>query len=82
MKTAEGVDFRDKKVVVIEDVVTTGGAIIDGVKALRDQGAKVDTVLCVIDREQGGATRLQDIGLTLKPLFTASQLRAAAGAAA
>lgn len=80
-KIAEGVDFKDKKVVVIEDVVTTGGAIIDGVKALRDQGALVDTVLCVIDREQGGAAKLKEIGLALKPLFTASQLRAAAGAA-
>jgi orotate phosphoribosyltransferase len=78
-KIAEGVDFKGLKVTVIEDVVTTGGAIIDGVKALRDGGAVVDTVLCVIDREQGGPERLAQIGLTLKPLFTASQLRRAAG---
>jgi len=80
-KTAEGVEFKDKKVTVIEDVVTTGGAIIDGVRALREGGARVDTVICVIDREQGGAARLSEIGLTLKPLFTASELRRAAGAA-
>jgi orotate phosphoribosyltransferase len=80
-KTAEGVDFKGQKVTVIEDVVTTGGAIIDGVRALREGGAQVDTVICVIDREQGGAARLGEIGLTLKPLFTASELRRAAGAA-
>lgn len=80
-KIAEGVSVQDQRVTVIEDVVTTGGAIIDGVKALRAGGAVVDTVLCVIDREQGGAEKLQGIGLTLKPLFTASELRRAAGAA-
>ena len=79
-KIAEGMDFRGKKVAVIEDVVTTGGAIVDGVRALREQEAAVGTVLCVIDREQGGAKTLEQIHLTLKPLFTASALRRAAGA--
>jgi orotate phosphoribosyltransferase len=78
-KIAEGVDFKGLKVTVIEDVVTTGGAIVDGVKALRDGGAVVDTVLCVIDREQGGADKLKQIQMSLKPLFTASELRRAAG---
>jgi orotate phosphoribosyltransferase len=80
-KIAEGVDFKDKKVTVIEDVVTTGGAIIEGVKALREQGAIVDTVLCVIDREQGGPEKLAELSLKLKPLFKASDLRRAAGVA-
>lgn len=81
-KIAEGVPFKGLKVTIIEDVVTTGGAIMDGVKALRDEGALVDTVICVIDREQGGAEKLKQINLTLKPLFTASALRKAAGVAA
>lgn len=80
-KIAEGVEFKGLKVTVIEDVVTTGGAIVDGVRALREGGALVDTVLCVIDREQGGADKLKDLGLTLKPLFAASELRRASGAA-
>jgi orotate phosphoribosyltransferase len=78
-RIAEGVDVKGVDVAVIEDVVTTGGAIVDGVKALRAEGARVDTVLCVIDREQGGAARLKEIGLTLKALFAASELRRAAG---
>ena len=78
-KLAEGIPFAGKNVTVIEDVVTTGGAIQDGVRALREQGAKISQVLCVIDREQGGAKTLSDLGLTLTPLFRASELRQAAG---
>ncbi len=79
-KLAEGPDFKGRKVLVVEDVVTTGGAIVDGAKALRERGAVIDTVLCVIDRESGGPEKLKEYGLTLKPLFTASELRKAAGA--
>jgi orotate phosphoribosyltransferase len=70
-------DFKGRKVLVIEDVVTTGGAILDGVRALREQGALIENVLCVIDRESGGPEKLKELGLTLKPLFTATELRSA-----
>lgn len=78
-KIAEGVPFKGKRVVVVEDVITTGGAILDGVAALREQGAKVDDVFCVIDRESGGAAKLAAQNLKLTALFTVSALRAAAG---
>jgi len=74
-KLAEGVDFKGKRVTVVEDVVTTGGAILDGVAALRAQGAVIEDVLCVIDRESGGPEKLKEKGLRLTPLFTATQLR-------
>ena len=77
-KIAEGVDVNGRKVTIIEDVVTTGGAILAGVEALRERGAVIDTVLCVIDREQGGGESLRAAGLSLKGLFTASELRGAA----
>lgn len=76
-KLAEGMDFKGRNVLVIEDVVTTGGAILDGVRALREQGALIQTVLCVIDRESGGPKNLKQLGLTLNPLFTATELRQA-----
>ena len=76
-KLAEGLDFKGRKVLVIEDVVTTGGAILDGVRALREQGALIENVLCVIDRESAGPEKLKELGLTLKPLFTATELRSA-----
>ncbi|MEM7391895.1 MAG: orotate phosphoribosyltransferase, partial [Verrucomicrobiota bacterium] len=58
-----------------EDVVTSGGQVIESTKALRERGAKIDTVLCVIDREAGGADKLGAIDLELRPLFTMSELK-------
>jgi orotate phosphoribosyltransferase len=78
-KVAEGPEVKGRKVLVIEDVVTMGGAVIEGVRALRERGAVIDTVLCVIDRESGGAETLKKSELTLKPLFKATELRKAAG---
>ena len=68
-KQAEGAEVAGKRVCVIEDVVTTGGAIIDGVRELRRQGAAVDTVLCVIQRGQNAAEILAEHGLKLVPAF-------------
>lgn len=69
-KLAEGADIRGKRVCIIEDVVTTGGQIIKSVKELRDRGAVVDTVLCVIQRNENATEILAEEGLTLKPAFT------------
>jgi len=73
-KLAEGGDISGQRLVIIEDVVTSGGAIIDAVKALRARGAIVETVLCVIDRESTGRKNLEAINLSFKPLFTLSAL--------
>ena len=77
-KIAEGPELEGKRVTVVEDVVTRGGAVVDGVKNLREDGAIVEVVLCVVDREQGGREALDEIGLDLRPLFTADELRASA----
>ena len=76
-KLAEGGEVKGQKLVIIEDVVTSGGAILDAVTALRELGAEVDTVLCVIDREGTGKENLAKIGLTLLPLFTKTELEEA-----
>ena len=68
-KLAEGIDFSGRRTVVIEDVVTTGGQIIESAAELKKRGAIIDTVLCVIQREPGASSRLADAGLTLVPLF-------------
>ena len=74
-KLVEGGDVRDKKIVIIEDVVTSGGQILLSVKDLRQLGANIDTVLCVIDRESGGKENLAKEGLELKSLFKMSELK-------
>ena len=76
-KLAEGGNIAGKSLVIIEDVVTSGGAIIDAVNELRARGAIIDTVLCVIDRENTGRKSLEAINLEFKPLFTKSILESA-----
>jgi orotate phosphoribosyltransferase len=76
-KIAEGGQVKGRKLLIVEDVVTSGGAIIDASKALVAEGAILDQVVCVIDRESGGAAKLAEINLTLKPLFTMTELKKA-----
>ena len=76
-KQAEGADTAGKRVCIVEDVVTTGGAIIDGVRELRRLGAEVDTVLCVVQRSPKAAEILAEHGLKLVPAFTMEEIQAA-----
>jgi orotate phosphoribosyltransferase len=79
-KIAEGGQVRGRKLLIVEDVVTSGGAILDAAKALRDEGAELAQVVCVIDRESGGPANLAKVQLDLKPLFTMSELKKAGAA--
>ena len=65
-----------ERVVVLEDVATTGKSALDAVEALREAGAVVDRVLVVVDREEGAAELLADHGVTLDALLTATELLA------
>lgn len=69
-KLAEGDSVQGKRVCVIEDVVTTGGQIIESVRELRKQGAIIDTVLCVILRNPNALDILAKESLQLKPALT------------
>jgi orotate phosphoribosyltransferase len=73
-KLAEGAGVDGSRLVIIEDVVTTGGAIIDAVTELRVMGASVHDVCCVIDREGSGRENLERLELRFSPLFTKSEL--------
>ena len=76
-RVAEGGDLSGRVVVLIEDVVTSGGAVVEAATVLRAEGAVVNDVLCVIDRQEGGRDNLAAIGLTLRPLLTRADLDAA-----
>ena len=71
---AEGGEVAGKTLVVIEDVVTSGGAILDAVEKLRADGAVINDVICVIDRQSGGREKLAAQGLMLHALFTKEDL--------
>ncbi|WP_163547613.1 orotate phosphoribosyltransferase [Candidatus Frankia nodulisporulans] len=79
MRTAEGGAVAGRHVVLVEDVVTSGGAVLDATRVLRAEGAIVTDVVCVIDRSEGGRERLAELGLQLRPLLTRADLDAAAG---
>jgi orotate phosphoribosyltransferase len=61
-------------VCLVEDVVTSGGAAIEAIEALRDAGVRVSNAICVVDREEGGADELARHAVRLRPLFRASEL--------
>ena len=60
---------------VIEDVTTSGGSVLETVRILRAAGALVDRVLVVVDRDEGAKDRLAEASVRLDPLATLSELR-------
>lgn len=73
-KLAEGNDIAGKKLLVVEDVVTSGGQVVLSTKDLRERGATVTHAVCVIDRESTGRANLAEIGVELGALFVMSEL--------
>jgi len=73
-KRIEGPFERGELVCLIEDVVTSGGALAEAVSALRDEGLVVRNAVCVVDREEGGSDALARLGVRLRTLFRASEL--------
>ncbi len=73
-KLAEGPPIDGRRLLVVEDVVTSGGQIVESVSQLRDLGATITTAVCVIDRQQGGIENLAAAGVELRALFTRADL--------
>ena len=78
----EGAFEAGELVCLIEDVVTSGGALKEAVAAVREAGLEVRNAVCVVDREEGGADALARIGVRLRSLYRAGELVAAAKSAA
>lgn len=73
-KLIEGAFLDGDRVVVIEDVITTGGSALRAAGALREAGAQVLGVLSLVDREEGGRERIGDAGYPVRSLITASEI--------
>jgi orotate phosphoribosyltransferase len=73
-KQIEGPYEEGEAVCLVEDVVTSGGALLESIEALRAAGLVVHTAVCVVDREEGGADALARHAVRLRPLFRARQL--------
>jgi len=72
---AEGGTIEGLRLLVVEDVVSTGGQVLLSTADLRERGAKVDTVLCVIDRRPPDVDPFAENDLELRALFRMSELR-------
>ena len=70
----EGVFEEGELACLVEDVVTSGGAAVESVEALREAGIEVRHAVCVVDREEGGADALARVGVRLEPLFRLSEI--------
>jgi orotate phosphoribosyltransferase len=73
-KRIEGPFEPGELVCLLEDVVTSGGALAEAVSAVRDEGLVVRNAVCVVDREEGGSDALARLGVRLRSLFRASEL--------
>jgi orotate phosphoribosyltransferase len=78
----EGEFEPGERVCLVEDVVTSGGAAIAAVGAIREAGLECRTAICVVDREEGGSAALADHAVELHPLFLVSELLRARESAA
>ena len=66
---------KGAKVVVLEDVVTTGGSALTAVERLKDAGYEVSQILSLVDREQGGKELYQSKGIEFRALFSIQEIQ-------
>lgn len=71
---AEGAALTGKRFVLVEDVVSSGGALLDALSLLRRDGLEPIAALCVVDRQTGGREARAEAGLPLLSVFTTEQL--------
>jgi orotate phosphoribosyltransferase len=76
---AEGETLQGKRVVVVEDVTTTGGSALKAVAALRSAGAIVEHIVTVVDREEGASEAFASEGLLLHAIFRKSEFALESG---
>jgi orotate phosphoribosyltransferase len=73
-KLIEGPFLQSDRVVVIEDVITTGGSALKAIEAVRSAGATVIGVLSLVDREEGGRERIETAGYQVRSLACAAEI--------
>ena len=74
MKRIEGPVKEHAKVIIVDDVITKGGSVLEAIDAVEEAGHSVLKIICLVDREQGGAEKIRDTGHRLETLFKATDL--------
>ena len=75
-KLAEGPDVEGRRITLIEDVITTGGAVLKSTEGLREIGKTVAHAVIVVDREEGGRENLARAGVEAHTLINRTELKA------
>jgi orotate phosphoribosyltransferase len=73
-KQIEGVSIKDKKVLIVEDVTTSGGSVVKTIDIIRKNQGFVEKVLCVVDRESGAKEKIELLDVTFEPLLSVSDI--------
>ena len=68
-----GESLQGKRVVIVEDVTTTGGSALKAVEVVREAGGEVALVFTMVDREEGAAETFKEAGLAFRSLFQAAE---------
>lgn len=74
MKRIEGPITPNSKVIVVDDVITKGGSVLEAIEAVEAEGHDVLKVICLVDRQQGGSDAIIGKGYRLEALFTTADL--------
>jgi orotate phosphoribosyltransferase len=70
---AKGESLQGKRVVIVEDVTTTGGSALKAVEAVRDAGGEVALVFTMVDRDEGASETFAQAGLPFRSLYKAGE---------
>lgn len=73
-KLVEGRLEKGMKIIIVEDVVTTGGSLLKAAEAIEDGGGKIAAVHVLVDREEGAVDRIAGAGYEFRSLFKVSEL--------
>lgn len=74
MKRIEGPLAAASKVIIVDDVITKGGSVLEAIDAAEAEGHQVIKAICLVDRQQGGSDIVRDKGYRLEILFTPADL--------
>jgi orotate phosphoribosyltransferase len=73
-KQIEGKLEAGNRVAIVEDVMTTGGSVVQAIEAVQKAGAKIELVICIVDRLQGARERIEGMALRFASMFTINDL--------
>ncbi len=73
-KMVEGVLKADDVVLLVEDIATTGGQVVEAAKIITEAGATVKKIVCVIDRKQGAEENITEAGFKFESIITKNDL--------